>query len=270
MLQWRYDMESVLDVPPEAFDPPPRVDSAVVRMQPLRAAGRGRRTLLSELVTVAFSQRRKLLRHTLGRWLEARGAGAGFDVQRRAEEVPVARVPGAGAARAVASTEGTGPYQAWAVERVLSASVISATDCSGPGPRRRPAGSRCARAAVVAPAPQLRGPESSTILRTRSVRGLMHHRFDRRLVVPHVHQRGKGRPLAGQRMRQLEHHAVARRQPRMVAAEAEQHTHRRIGVLGLRQVGAVDQAVDPPREGDAANAVGRPRPWSAGTPVTRR
>jgi 16S rRNA (adenine1518-N6/adenine1519-N6)-dimethyltransferase len=35
MLQWRYDIESVLDVPPEAFDPPPRVDSAVVRMQPL-------------------------------------------------------------------------------------------------------------------------------------------------------------------------------------------------------------------------------------------
>ena len=34
MLQWRYDMETVLDVPPEAFDPPPRVDSAVVRMQP--------------------------------------------------------------------------------------------------------------------------------------------------------------------------------------------------------------------------------------------
>jgi len=35
MLQWRYDIESVLDVPPEAFDPPPRVESAVVRMQPL-------------------------------------------------------------------------------------------------------------------------------------------------------------------------------------------------------------------------------------------
>jgi len=39
---------------------------------------------------VAFSQRRKLLRHTLGRWLEARGADVVFDVQRRAEEVPVA------------------------------------------------------------------------------------------------------------------------------------------------------------------------------------
>ena len=35
MLQWRYAMERVLDVPPEAFDPPPAVDSAVVRMLPL-------------------------------------------------------------------------------------------------------------------------------------------------------------------------------------------------------------------------------------------
>ena len=90
MLQWRYDIESVLDVAPVAFEPPPRVDSAVVRMQPLpRAAGVNAR-LLGELVTVAFSQRRKLLRHTLGRWLEARAFGGRFDLQRRAEEVPVA------------------------------------------------------------------------------------------------------------------------------------------------------------------------------------
>jgi 16S rRNA (adenine1518-N6/adenine1519-N6)-dimethyltransferase len=46
MLQWRYRIESVLDVPPEAFDPPPRVDSAVVRMQPLPVdRRRGRRRL---------------------------------------------------------------------------------------------------------------------------------------------------------------------------------------------------------------------------------
>jgi 16S rRNA (adenine1518-N6/adenine1519-N6)-dimethyltransferase len=41
-------------------------------------------------VASAFSQRRKLLRHSLGRWLEARGFGGAFDLQRRAEEVPVA------------------------------------------------------------------------------------------------------------------------------------------------------------------------------------
>ncbi len=90
MLQWRYDIESVLDVPPEAFEPPPRVDSAVVRMQPRVPAPEVDAALLGELVTVAFSQRRKLLRHTLGRWLEQRRSTAPFDLQRRAEEVPVA------------------------------------------------------------------------------------------------------------------------------------------------------------------------------------
>jgi 16S rRNA (adenine1518-N6/adenine1519-N6)-dimethyltransferase len=90
MLQWRYAIESVLDVPPEAFDPPPRVDSAVVRMVPLASPAGLDAALLGELVTVAFSQRRKLLRHTLGRWLTERGFSGDFDTQRRAEEVPVA------------------------------------------------------------------------------------------------------------------------------------------------------------------------------------
>ena len=91
MLQWRYDIEALFDVPPEAFDPPPRVDSAVVRMVPLASPPAVSPRLLGELVTAAFSQRRKLLRHSLGRWLEARGqAGLPFDMQRRAEEVPVA------------------------------------------------------------------------------------------------------------------------------------------------------------------------------------
>jgi 16S rRNA (adenine1518-N6/adenine1519-N6)-dimethyltransferase len=90
MLQWRYAIESVLDVPPEAFDPPPRVDSAVVRMVPLPSPEGLDAALLGELVTVAFSQRRKLLRHTLGRWLTERGFTGDFDTQRRAEEVPVA------------------------------------------------------------------------------------------------------------------------------------------------------------------------------------
>jgi 16S rRNA (adenine1518-N6/adenine1519-N6)-dimethyltransferase len=90
MLQWRYDIESVLDVPPQAFDPPPRVHSAVVRMQPLATVMDVDGALLGELVRVAFSQRRKLLRHTLGRWLEERNFTGTFDLKRRAEEVPVA------------------------------------------------------------------------------------------------------------------------------------------------------------------------------------
>jgi 16S rRNA (adenine1518-N6/adenine1519-N6)-dimethyltransferase len=89
MLQWRYDMENVLFVPPESFDPPPRVDSAVVRMVPLATPPQIDVALMEEMVKVAFSQRRKLLRHTLGRWLEARNFSGTFDVQRRAEEVPV-------------------------------------------------------------------------------------------------------------------------------------------------------------------------------------
>ncbi|MBS0294599.1 MAG: 16S rRNA (adenine(1518)-N(6)/adenine(1519)-N(6))-dimethyltransferase RsmA [Proteobacteria bacterium] len=90
MLQWRYAMEDVLFVPPESFEPPPRVDSAVVRMRPYARPAAVDVALLSELVQVAFSQRRKLLRHSLGRWLEARGHAGSFDTQRRAEEVPVA------------------------------------------------------------------------------------------------------------------------------------------------------------------------------------
>ena len=90
MLQWRYAMENVLFVPPESFDPPPRVNSAVVRMMPRADFETVDVNRLSEVVKVAFSQRRKLLRHSLGKWLEEKAFSGTFDVQRRAEEVPVA------------------------------------------------------------------------------------------------------------------------------------------------------------------------------------
>ena len=89
MLQWRYEVEALLDVPPEAFDPPPRVNSAVVRMTPRAQPAAVDAAVLEELVQAAFSQRRKLLRHGLGRWLEERACVVDFDLQRRAEEVPV-------------------------------------------------------------------------------------------------------------------------------------------------------------------------------------
>ncbi|MBS3996718.1 MAG: 16S rRNA (adenine(1518)-N(6)/adenine(1519)-N(6))-dimethyltransferase RsmA [Hydrogenophaga sp.] len=89
MLQWRYAMDNVLFVPPESFDPPPRVDSAIVRMVPLAQPPAIDLRLYGELVQTAFSQRRKILRNTLGKWLDARGFSGTFDVQRRAEEVPV-------------------------------------------------------------------------------------------------------------------------------------------------------------------------------------
>ena len=83
-------MEQVLFVPPESFDPPPKVNSAVVRMVPLAEPPQLHLPTYAGLVQSAFSQRRKLLRHTLGHWLEEKGFEGEFDLQRRAEEVPVA------------------------------------------------------------------------------------------------------------------------------------------------------------------------------------
>jgi 16S rRNA (adenine1518-N6/adenine1519-N6)-dimethyltransferase len=89
MLQWRYEMANILFVPPASFDPPPRVDSAIVRMLPLADPPPIDVQVLSSLVQVAFSQRRKILRNTLGKWLDEQGFSGHFDLQRRAEEVPV-------------------------------------------------------------------------------------------------------------------------------------------------------------------------------------
>ncbi|NOV23137.1 16S rRNA (adenine(1518)-N(6)/adenine(1519)-N(6))-dimethyltransferase RsmA [Cupriavidus necator] len=99
MLQVRYYMEHVLDVPPGAFNPPPKVDSAVVRMIPWPRHGDGRLrsphadcdiTVLGDVVTAAFSQRRKVLRNTLSFLRDQVDFDAmGFDLGRRAEEVPV-------------------------------------------------------------------------------------------------------------------------------------------------------------------------------------
>jgi len=94
MLQWRYAMDNVLFVPPESFDPPPRVDSAIVRMVPLAEPPAIDIARFSAMVQVAFSQRRKILRNTLGRWLEDQGFAGEFDLQRRAEEVPVSEYVG--------------------------------------------------------------------------------------------------------------------------------------------------------------------------------
>ncbi len=90
MLQWRYAMASVIHVPPTAFDPPPRVDSAVVRMVPREQPAVCDPAVLESLVAAAFSQRRKILRHTLQPWLQVRAIELNdFDFQRRAEEVSV-------------------------------------------------------------------------------------------------------------------------------------------------------------------------------------
>jgi 16S rRNA (adenine1518-N6/adenine1519-N6)-dimethyltransferase len=92
MLQYRYSIDKLLDVPPTSFNPPPKVDSAIVRMIPYRAGERPcvNEKILGEVVTAAFSQRRKMLRNTLGAYRDQLDfAALGFDLARRAEDVPV-------------------------------------------------------------------------------------------------------------------------------------------------------------------------------------
>ncbi|UTH75696.1 16S rRNA (adenine(1518)-N(6)/adenine(1519)-N(6))-dimethyltransferase RsmA [Chromobacterium sp. IIBBL 290-4] len=92
MLQYRFYMENILFVPPEAFWPPPKVDSAVVRMIPAPGARGVARdeAMLEKLVSQAFAQRRKTLRNNLkgladAADLEALGIAPGL----RPENLPV-------------------------------------------------------------------------------------------------------------------------------------------------------------------------------------
>ncbi|MFL9926486.1 16S rRNA (adenine(1518)-N(6)/adenine(1519)-N(6))-dimethyltransferase RsmA [Herbaspirillum lusitanum] len=90
MLQWRYHMELMFVVPPDAFDPPPRVDSAIVRMIPLAQPLQCDQLQLGQLVTKAFSQRRKVIRNCVAGLLsEQELIDHGVDPQARPEAVPV-------------------------------------------------------------------------------------------------------------------------------------------------------------------------------------
>ena len=93
MLQRRFHMEWLLDVPPTAFDPPPKVESAVVRLIPKTAAEVPAvdEALFARVVTAAFSQRRKTLRNTLfGLMRPDDFAALGIDPGLRAEALGVA------------------------------------------------------------------------------------------------------------------------------------------------------------------------------------
>ena len=92
MLQYRFWLEWLIDVPPESFDPPPKVDSAVVRLIPKPIAELHAKSpeTLSQVVQKAFSQRRKMLRNTLKGTLDDAGfAALGIDPTRRAEDLAV-------------------------------------------------------------------------------------------------------------------------------------------------------------------------------------
>ena len=93
MLQRRFHMEWLLDVPPTAFNPPPKVDSAVVRLIPKTPAEIVPldEALFARVVATAFSQRRKTLRNTLGSLVQAEDfAALGIDPGKRAENLAVA------------------------------------------------------------------------------------------------------------------------------------------------------------------------------------
>ena len=93
MLQYRFQMKRMFDVPPGAFTPPPKVDSAIVRMVPLPA---NRLRAVSEerfanFVSAGFGQRRKTLGNTLKPYLPAVAISTlGIDPKRRAETLSVA------------------------------------------------------------------------------------------------------------------------------------------------------------------------------------
>jgi 16S rRNA (adenine1518-N6/adenine1519-N6)-dimethyltransferase len=93
MLQYRFQMEKILDVPATAFRPVPKVESAVVRILP-RARPSGEacdETLLANLVASAFAHRRKTLRNTLRNYLaDADFATLGIAPEARAQELAVA------------------------------------------------------------------------------------------------------------------------------------------------------------------------------------
>ena len=93
MLQYRYAMERLFLVPPGAFDPPPKVASAIVRMTPLPTTDLAASdfALFAQVVAAAFGQRRKMLRNTLKDLIDADELAAlGIPPTCRAEELGVA------------------------------------------------------------------------------------------------------------------------------------------------------------------------------------
>lgn len=93
MLQARFRVDKLFTVPPGAFRPPPKVDSAIVRLVPLapEAVPYLDHALFAEVVARAFGQRRKTLRNTLkGLADEAAFSALDIDPGRRGETLTVA------------------------------------------------------------------------------------------------------------------------------------------------------------------------------------
>jgi 16S rRNA (adenine1518-N6/adenine1519-N6)-dimethyltransferase len=92
MLQARFAIERLFVVPPGAFRPAPKVDSAVARLVPLRASAPriGDHARFASVVAAAFSQRRKTLRNALSSLADAAAiVRAGIDPGARGETLSV-------------------------------------------------------------------------------------------------------------------------------------------------------------------------------------
>ncbi|ENT0209202.1 TPA: 16S rRNA (adenine(1518)-N(6)/adenine(1519)-N(6))-dimethyltransferase RsmA, partial [Neisseria gonorrhoeae] len=90
MLQYFFDMEMLIDVPPESFDPAPKIDSAVVRMIPVkhRIGKADDFEHFAKLVKLAFRQRRKTIRNNLKELADDDDLQAvGISPQDRAEHI---------------------------------------------------------------------------------------------------------------------------------------------------------------------------------------
>ena len=88
MAQLWCETTALFDIPPDAFDPPPKVDSAVVRLVPRVAPAWQIDDLATfeETVRLAFAQRRKMLRKTFAHWMSAAALEAlDIDPTARAE-----------------------------------------------------------------------------------------------------------------------------------------------------------------------------------------
>lgn len=92
LMQAFYDTDLLFEVGPESFDPPPRVDSAVLRMTTLGSPLITEAAPLQAVLAAAFSQRRKMIRSTLIPWLQERGVDCSdLPGSSRAEEIEVVR-----------------------------------------------------------------------------------------------------------------------------------------------------------------------------------
>ena len=107
MAQYHCKVDNLFEVPPEAFSPRPKVQSAIVRLTPMQQLPWQACdvTHLRQVVQAAFAQRRKTLRAALGQWAGSPAAAeeilraAGIDPSERGEQLDVAAFAAIAAAK---------------------------------------------------------------------------------------------------------------------------------------------------------------------------